>query len=29
VNTVDVLLWAVFPYLSIVILIGGLVWRYR
>ncbi|NIL40951.1 respiratory nitrate reductase subunit gamma [Salinispora arenicola] len=28
-NTVDVLLWVVYPYLTTTILIGGLIWRYR
>ena len=28
-STVDVLLWLVFPYVCLVILVGGLVWRYR
>jgi len=29
VSTVDILLWLVFPYVCLVILVGGLVWRYR
>jgi nitrate reductase gamma subunit len=29
VNAVDVLLWVVYPYLAMVVLIGGLLWRYR
>jgi nitrate reductase gamma subunit len=29
VSTVDVLLWLVFPYVCLVILVGGLLWRYR
>ncbi|PVZ08420.1 respiratory nitrate reductase subunit gamma [Actinomycetospora cinnamomea] len=28
-STVDILLWLVFPYVCLVILVGGLVWRYR
>ncbi|MEV0901278.1 respiratory nitrate reductase subunit gamma [Actinoplanes sp. NPDC049802] len=28
-NTTDILLWVVYPYLSIAILIGGTIWRYR
>ena len=26
---IDVLLWAVYPYLCLLVLIGGLIWRYR
>jgi nitrate reductase gamma subunit len=29
VSAVDILLWLVFPYVCLVILVGGLVWRYR
>ncbi|MFZ2624091.1 MAG: respiratory nitrate reductase subunit gamma [Propionibacterium sp.] len=28
-SAVDILLWAVLPYLSIVLLIGGMIWRFR
>jgi nitrate reductase gamma subunit len=28
-NTTDTLLWVVYPYLSIAVLIGGTIWRYR
>ncbi|MEU4159290.1 respiratory nitrate reductase subunit gamma [Actinoplanes sp. NPDC026670] len=28
-NTTDILLWVVYPYLSIAVLIGGTIWRHR
>jgi nitrate reductase gamma subunit len=29
VESVNVLLWVIYPYLAIVVLVGGLIWRYR
>ena len=28
-NALDVLLWGVLPYVMVVVLVGGTIWRYR